>query len=142
DCTAALAGAEVACNEDDNFLDNGDPDPDVLCDPVTLSRVCFPTTDGGIYWIVTTSFDEASVGQITVNVVSPCIVPDICACPADVDDNQIRDGRDIQAFVDCAIAASPTGNCTCGDTNDDDEVDDLDIADFVDFLLDNTGDCP
>lgn len=54
-------------------------------------------------------------------------------CPADCLADGQRDGRDAQAFVDCALGAG--GACGCADIDGSGAVDEADIADFVDLVL-------
>ncbi|HVP13871.1 MAG TPA: hypothetical protein VMV94_22040, partial [Phycisphaerae bacterium] len=62
-----------------------------------------------------------------------------CQLPADMNMDGLRNGLDIQCFVNCLIdgfpACSPTCNCACGDMNSDGWVTPADVAPFVNALL-------
>ncbi|HWL94404.1 MAG TPA: hypothetical protein VNT79_12805, partial [Phycisphaerae bacterium] len=61
----------------------GGCDEDACGDAADLSsRVCIPTVNGTTYHVQITSFDEASVGDITVNLLCDCAAA--CDCPGDV----------------------------------------------------------
>ena len=60
-------------------------------------------------------------------------------CPGDVDGNGVRDGGDIQGFVDCLLGAG--SNCECADMNGGGVAMD-DIDPFVQALLTTDGPCP
>ena len=62
-----------------------------------------------------------------------------CWCTSDVNHDGVRDGRDVQAFVDCLLAGG--GNCACADVQTDGVLDMTDVAAFVDALLAG-GACP
>jgi hypothetical protein len=56
--------------------------------------------------------------------------------PADVNENVMLEGGDIQGFVDCLVTgATLEGNCACADMDDDGEVDADDMLPFVSALL-------
>jgi hypothetical protein len=62
-----------------------------------------------------------------------------CWCLADLNQDGFRDGRDVQAFLDCYWSLNP--GCGCADVEPDGELDSADVAAFVDSLLDGGG-CP
>lgn len=105
------------------------------------SEVCIPTDIGTQYWILVASFDAASQGPITVDLVCPC--PATCeSCPGDTNGDTILDGGDIQEFTRCLIGAEPNPTaCVCADMNGDAATNADDITDFVDAIL-NGGFCP
>lgn len=134
-CNQIDASDEVACNEDD---DDGEPDG-VFCPGPAQSRLCVPATVlDQTYYVQVTSFDEESVGSITVNMVCPCQVPVTCACPGDTSGDGFLRGDDVQSFANCLI--TPGAGCDCADSDGDGAADDEfgvggDIEDFVNKLL-------
>ena len=56
-----------------------------------------------------------------------------CWCLADLNQDGLRDGRDIQTFMDCILASNV--NCACADVETDGVLDMADVAAFVDDLL-------
>lgn len=56
-----------------------------------------------------------------------------CWCMSDLNDDGLRDGRDVQAFVDCVLAGG--GTCACADTDTNGVLDMSDVAGFVTDLL-------
>jgi len=56
-----------------------------------------------------------------------------CWCLADINNDGLRNGEDVQAFVDCMIATG--ANCVCADVETDGDLDMDDVATFVDDLL-------
>jgi len=62
-----------------------------------------------------------------------------CWCTSDVNHDGVRDGRDVQAFVDCLLAGG--GNCACADVQTDGVLNMADVAAFVAALLAG-GACP
>src|SRR5262245_24716510 len=52
-----------------------------------------------------------------------------CALPGDMDLNALRNGRDVQDFVDCILGTG--SNCTCADTSGNGTVGLEDVAGFV-----------
>jgi hypothetical protein len=61
-----------------------------------------------------------------------------CWCMSDVNNDGLRDGLDVQGFVDCMIAGGV--NCACADLYTDGLLDVNDIDTFVGDLLAG-GDC-
>ncbi len=62
-----------------------------------------------------------------------------CWCLADLNNDGLRDGDDIQAFVDCMIGGG--SNCACADIETNGELNMSDVTMFVSGLL--TGEvCP
>jgi len=63
--------------------------------------------------------------------------PDACAtCPGDMDGNNVIDGRDIQAFVQCLLSGGlPWNQCACADVDCSRTVTLADIDAFVALLL-------
>ena len=57
-------------------------------------------------------------------------VSQVCFCPGDLNGDGNKDGRDIQQFVACVLAA---GNCPCADV---DQVNGLTLADVPVFVGD------
>lgn len=55
-----------------------------------------------------------------------------CTCPGDMNGDGLKNGRDIQLFVDCFVAG---GDCTCADMNQTGGVTTSDISAFVGDLL-------
>lgn len=128
-CFAVTATDEVACSEDD-----------ASCLPTFNSKICAPTVLNQQYWVQITAFDENSVGSMTVDVTCPCPVAACATCPADVNNDNTRDGADIAGFVACLLGGGT--NCICGDTDASTTTDLNDIPSFVNLLLNNTGACP
>lgn len=62
-----------------------------------------------------------------------------CSCPADVNHDGLRDGRDVQGFVDCLVGVGPS--CACADVDGNGVLDMADVATFVTDLLTATA-CP
>ena len=56
-----------------------------------------------------------------------------CWCLSDVNHDGQRDGRDVQAFVDCLLASG--GDCACADVETDGVLGLADVITFVDDLL-------
>lgn len=140
-CDLIDALDEVACSEDD---DDGEPDG-VICPDPLQSRLCVTASVlGQTYYVQVTSFDNASVGNITVNMVCPCQVEATCACPGDVAGlagplgDGTLDGEDVQEFANCLVGTGT--NCDCADVDEDGAADDEfgpggDIEAFVSLLL-------
>lgn len=61
-----------------------------------------------------------------------------CACRGDLNLDGLRDGRDIQPFVECVLLG---GNCGCADVDGNGDIEPLDVTLFTDALLDATA-CP
>lgn len=62
-----------------------------------------------------------------------------CWCMSDVNNDGLRNGRDIQDFIACMFSTG--SNCACADVQTTGFLDMNDVAEFVDGLL--TGDtCP
>ncbi len=67
-------------------------------------------------------------------------LPAQCLCPADVNNDQMIDGADIQSFVACALGVG--SNCGCADIAEPlGTIDASDVTAFVAELLSNSG-CP
>ncbi|MBX3394158.1 MAG: VCBS repeat-containing protein [Phycisphaerae bacterium] len=65
-----------------------------------------------------------------------CQVPGNCtSCPGDLTGDHVRDGQDIQAFVDCMIGESIAEGCGCADMVADGSLSLDDIAEFTARLL-------
>ena len=62
-----------------------------------------------------------------------------CTCPGDLDGNGQHNGKDIQQFVACAMAAGPV--CACADVNGNSGIDPGDVTTFVSMLL-TSAPCP
>ncbi len=62
-----------------------------------------------------------------------------CWCLADMNNDGLRNGEDIQTFVDCMTGG--VSDCACADIETDSVLDIADVAMFVDDLLIG-GDCP
>jgi hypothetical protein len=62
-----------------------------------------------------------------------------CWCTSDVNHDGLRDGRDVQAFVDCLLAGGES--CACADVQTDGVLNMADVAAFVSALLAG-GACP
>ena len=62
-----------------------------------------------------------------------------CWCTSDVNHDGVRNGRDVQAFVDCLLDGG--GNCACADVQTDGVLNMADVAAFVSALLAG-GACP
>ncbi len=112
---------------------------DALCGITgLLSEACITTVPGRQYWIQVASFDEESLGAITVDVVCPC--PAECeTCFGDANGDGFLNGTDVGAFTDCVLD-DPAG-CPCTDANGDDVTNVDDVEDFVDVLLLGAGRC-
>src|SRR5205085_11436359 len=93
----------------------------------------------GTAWSALTDFNTASgTGYLSSNWSSvggfPYGVPFIvegsvsCSCPGDMNLNRSHDGDDIQAFVNCLLAAG-TG-CSCADVDGSGTVDAADVDPF------------
>lgn len=57
----------------------------------------------------------------------------LCALPGDMNLDSLRDGADVQAFLNCFLGAG--GNCSCADVDASTVVDSSDIAAFVSALM-------
>jgi len=57
-----------------------------------------------------------------------------CALPGDMDLNALRNGVDVQGFVNCLIGINGS-NCTCADINGNGTVGPEDVPGFVSLLL-------
>ena len=66
-------------------------------------------------------------------------VETVCHCRGDMGHDHVRDGRDIQAFVDCvtsAVSGQPLVEaCHCADMDGDGAIDDHDVEHFIEHLL-------
>ncbi|MBN2562216.1 MAG: hypothetical protein JXQ75_14930 [Phycisphaerae bacterium] len=62
-----------------------------------------------------------------------------CWCMSDVNNDGLRNGLDVQGFIDCMLAGGV--NCACADLYTDGHLDLQDIATFVTDLL-TGGECP
>ncbi len=62
-----------------------------------------------------------------------------CWCMSDMNNDGVRDGADIQAFVDCMLSGG--ADCACADLNRDGALDVSDIGTFVGDLLTGAA-CP
>ncbi len=62
-----------------------------------------------------------------------------CWCMSDVNNDGVRDGEDIQDFVDCLVGGGY--NCACADLVTDGVLDMADVSAFVAGLLAGAG-CP
>ena len=62
-----------------------------------------------------------------------------CSCFADVNADDKIDGRDVQQFLDCALADA--GDCACADLDRSGEIAPADVETFVELLLTETQ-CP
>ena len=62
-----------------------------------------------------------------------------CACVSDLNADGLRNGGDIQDFIECLLTAGP--NCTCADVRTDGILDLTDVEQFVGTLLDGSS-CP
>jgi len=62
-----------------------------------------------------------------------------CHCRGDLNADDVRDGRDIQSFVNCmtsAVSGEPLVEaCHCADMDGDGALDDVDIDHFIEHLL-------
>ncbi|MCB9852887.1 MAG: hypothetical protein H6819_07310 [Phycisphaerales bacterium] len=141
----STANSQVADTIIEVFTDNGTVVvPDSCSEDISssnfLSEVCIPTTMGTQYWILVASFDAASQGPITVDLVCPC--PATCdTCPGDLNGDTKLDGADIQQFTRCLIGAEGNPDlCVCADMDDDGNADIADVAPFVTAIL-NGGFC-
>lgn len=54
-----------------------------------------------------------------------------CPLPGDMDGDLVRNGRDIQQFVNCLVGVGP---CFCADTNASGSANTADIVSFVNLL--------
>ncbi|MBK8269155.1 MAG: hypothetical protein IPK83_12945 [Planctomycetes bacterium] len=91
----------------------------------------------GTYWLVIGSdgFNDVDScpAKYTVSVPTPFGCP-----PGDVNQDQVRDGRDVQGFVDCIVLGSTLGgSCPCADVTGDGVPTLADISPFVSGLLGN-----
>ncbi len=91
--------------------------------PTANVRVRFRAADVG-----TASVVEAGIDLFTVETIT-CQ----CACPADVSGDGLRDGGDIQGFVNCLLGIGT--NCVCAETDGQAGLDSQDVAAFVNSLL-------
>lgn len=64
--------------------------------------------------------------------------PSVCTCPGDTNGDGQKNGRDIQLFVNCLVAAGP---CSCADVDGLGGVSLSDVAFFVDELITDPN-CP
>ena len=62
-----------------------------------------------------------------------------CGCLSDINKDDLRDGLDVQGFVECLVAAG--SNCACADVDGVPGLDVNDVAVFVADLLDKAA-CP
>ncbi len=62
-----------------------------------------------------------------------------CGCLSDINKDDLRDGLDVQGFVECLVAAG--SNCACADVDGVPGLDFNDVAVFVADLL-NGAACP
>ena len=56
-----------------------------------------------------------------------------CGCLSDINKDDLRDGLDVQGFVECLVAAG--SNCACADVDGVPGLDVGDVAVFVDDLI-------
>lgn len=68
---------------------------------------------------------------------SLCLQP--CICNGDVNQDLVNNAHDIQAFVNCVISFNL--GCSCADTNTDGLVDQADIPQFINIIMNATGEC-
>ncbi len=62
-----------------------------------------------------------------------------CGCLSDINKDDLRDGLDVQGFVECLVAAG--SNCACADVDGVPGLDFNDVAVFVADLIDGAA-CP
>ncbi len=72
-------------------------------------------------------------GVDVFQVTSIVCTPQGCSCPADMNSDGDRSGRDIQGFVDCTVGAGT--NCACANLDGTPGVQPTDMAMFVDAML-------
>lgn len=65
--------------------------------------------------------------------------PVSCRCPGDMNDDNRRDGLDIQAFTSCVTGSGAT--CVCADIDGDGDYDMADLTSFIGLLMSKTP-CP
>lgn len=58
----------------------------------------------------------------------------ICSLPGDMDLNTLRNGMDMQTFINCLLGINGS-NCTCADISGNGAVGPEDVSGFVDILL-------
>lgn len=58
----------------------------------------------------------------------------VCASPGDMNLDMLRDGTDVQGFLDCLLGVSGS-NCPCADVSGNGSVGDEDVPGFVSMLL-------
>lgn len=126
---------EIACNDDAGGACPAAPG---------LSRLCVDgLTPGNVYTIQVASYDDASRGDITVDLRCPCPVG--ACCYADATCEELRDdecaatggsykGDDVTCDSQ-TCPPLPALSCCGGDMNGDGIIDDADAADFAAALL-------
>jgi hypothetical protein len=122
ECTGEWAGENVLCEDITCPLPRGACcESDDSCTDDVTEAAC---TGGGGTW--------AGDGVLCESVTCPLPT---CTLPGDMNDDAVVNGDDIQAFVDCAIAGSVSGDCACADMNDDSAFGEEDIDTFIAVLL-------
>jgi hypothetical protein len=67
-----------------------------------------------------------------------CVYTDICGCdtfPGDMNGDDLLNGKDIHAFVDCYVNQAVTGSCSCADMDDSGDLTEDDVLLFTYALL-------
>lgn len=119
----------IACNEDFNGPN---------C--ALTSEVCAQNlVVGERYYIEIVSFDELDSGEFLLTVECPC-APCYNACPGDIDQNGQRDGRDLQAAVDCFL--DDATRCPCLDLDNSGTLELAEIQTELVALYLTGGPCP
>lgn len=80
-------------------------------------------------------------GNGTLNVMEVLSLSPACGCPGDLTGDAVRDGLDVQGFVDCLIAGGSGSGCDCADVDANAGLDINDVTAFVNALTFG-GTCP
>ena len=112
---------------------------------VAQHEISWSTVDGGGATSTGGSYDvSGTIGQPDAGP-SPAMIGEtyeltggfwsvsqVCYCPGDMNGDGKKDGRDVQQFVGCIMAA---GNCSCADVDQANGVTLNDVSVFVSGLL-------
>lgn len=111
---------------------------------ISDTSALFNVTAGNTYWILAGVDGANPVAPglnmpITVNCTNACVT-----CLGDAKGDSVLNALDIQAFVNCALAAAggpPTAGCECSDIIADGILDSADVAGLVSLMI-NPPSCP
>ncbi len=117
-----------------------------LCEPPAVGACCVDIGPGA-GCVQATQADCEAGGRIFIGAGVSC-TPSPClgcqTCPGDANNDGVLDGRDVEAFLNCLVAANngaPPVGCECADMNSDNLLTLDDVDPFVAQLIQNGGPC-